>query len=390
MSRNLIKSAGILLFLIVVPLVAIDMFSSKFLFEKVSYTNSEKFDVSMASLQKIGPEVNAFAIGSSEILYGFNPEVFDEYLKSKSCNITTFNLGVEGFGPTHYEILLKHMPVKKWMPNSKIAFVGVNMIELHDSIPNTVKGGFDCKRMAGDLQRSIYTSSFGKDFKLELLCEQKNPVLPFAYLNKAFEKVSSAYRYRRALRSYLLKGSINKENPDRARNQAKVNKYGFYRSGGMSDESYAFHVNRWRTNFSQTPYWQKPLDPQYWPRYMENGGIFDRLATYLTKRGLVPIFVANATNPMMIHDTHREAAYKRNAQLLNQWTKNRGYGFLDAGILDGYDKKIDFEDHRHISGPGSEKYTLVLAKQFYKNYSQRFPKLCGKPYRGALADPSVN
>ncbi|MEM9572645.1 MAG: hypothetical protein AAF996_14355 [Pseudomonadota bacterium] len=345
----------------------IELFARIALFDLVSYTNSSKLDSSWASAKLQSDEIEVFAIGSSEILYGLDPAIFDEIGTARDCDAKTFNFGIEGFGPTHFEIVLENVRYDESLPSAKIALIGINMFERHDSIPISLESGFNCDSMAGDLQRSVFTSGFGRDTGLSALCPHTKNGSVFGWLEGQLSEFSLAYRHRQAMRSLILYGDAHHQDPSRKDVQKRVRENGFYYSAGMTNETLAFHMDRWKNNFSQIAYWQEDVQLDTWEDYVAHGGIFDRIARQVEAQNLLPVFVANPSNPVMITDTNRESFYTSNAQLMMEWTESRGYVFLDAGILGSFDPKSDFEDHRHVSGEGARKVSRMLADQFFEN-----------------------
>jgi hypothetical protein len=52
---------------------------------------------------------------------------------------------------------------------------------------------------------------------------------------------------------------------------------------------------------------------------------------------------------------------------MREWTAEKGYGWIDVGILDDYNPQSDFEDHRHVSGPGGQKWTQSAAEIYLRS-----------------------
>ena len=334
-------------------------------FDVASYSGSEKFDVSLSQSAKIGDSIDIVAIGSSEMLYGLDPLVLERELSRQNCEAEAFNFAIEGFGPNHFEYVMDTIDFKTRFPNAKQLFIGINMIETHEAF-DFADEDFECETVSGPLQLSIYRSAFGIDSGLKDRCPTSQPG-PLQGLSNVINKVSAVYRYRQQIRDTLLNGSANFQKETRQTIMERFNEKGFYASGGMSEQSLEFHSKRWKTDFSQIKYWQKPIDSSTWELYIQTGGIFDNLAKQALEAGLKPVFVANPTNPMMINDTNRRDFYEFSSRLMREWTAEKGYGWIDVGILDDYNPQSDFEDHRHVSGPGGQKWTQSAAEIYLRS-----------------------
>jgi len=340
------------------PFAALEYFARRHLFDLTTYTQSEKLDVSWRRLAST-PGVNVAVFGSSEALYGIDPAVLDRVSREHRCSVRAFNLGIEGFGPSFYEVLLNHLDIRELLPDLKVALIVVNMIEPLDTLPLTRETGFDCKTMIGELQRSVFTSPFGQDHGLAALCRPQEQDRWWKPIDDSIARSSAAYRYRASLRTLVLDQS-NGRRPEADRRMARVTDRGFYEASDMTQGNYGLLVNRWKTQIRPKE-WGPPPPPETWSAYMQVGGILDRLAAEFRAKGVVPIFVAAPTNPMMIDDTGRRAFYVNNAKLLSAWVQRQGIGFVDTGPLDGFDPRADFEDHRHTSAQGARKFTAIIA-----------------------------
>ena len=354
--------------LLVAPLVAAEAWVRTSLFDYASYTNSRHLDRQLANFA-VRRDWTVVALGSSEVRYGFDPETFDRGLHAAGIDAAlTFNLGVDGFNVGHYRLLLPALDLGARAPRLRVALIGVNMFQEVDVFPTSAASGFDCKRMSGELQRSVYSSSFGKDTGLDALCAPGDWTRPVI---EAAECASALLRYRQAVRGVLL-GGENVLGGDEVRLQTAR---GLYDREGMSEESRRFDVDRWLKLRAQNPRHFTPMDEAHWPGLLKPGGFFDGWADAVRARGMLPVFFALPTNPVMAIERNRVGTWTRNAALMSDWARRTGVVFVDLGLRTGYDRLLDFNDHRHLSGRGARRFSAELAEA-----------LAGNPaFRAALA-----
>ena len=356
-------AVGAALMLISIPFLMLEAFARTNLFDVASYTNSEKFDKTMQSLQNAkGAVVGAF--GSSETLYGFDPHTFQAESERLGCGLPAFNFGVEGFGPNHYLILLENLPFTEWAPRMKIALVGLTLFEPQEPMPTTAEAGFQCDSMAGSLQRSVYTSPLARDMGMEGLCRAPGTEV-LRPVEDALSSVSAAFRYRSAIRALVLDTPAYLGR-DRQSRMARVTDRGFYMAPGMTAENVDFYTDRWLKDFSQVPFWQKPLNEDTWTANLAEGGLLSRIKDRFLAMKVMPVFYSMPTNPLMVTSVRREDVYVRNSERMRAWAKKNAVGFIDTGILRDFDPIRDFGDHRHTSAEGAAKASALLAQALTK------------------------
>lgn len=97
--QRLAYAAGGIACAILLPFLLIEGWARTRLFDTASYTNSEKFDVTMRSLRNARGAVVA-AFGSSETLYGFDPHSFQARARERGCNLRLSISGSRDSGQT--------------------------------------------------------------------------------------------------------------------------------------------------------------------------------------------------------------------------------------------------------------------------------------------------
>lgn len=341
--------------LLLLPLLGFELWVRSSLFDYASYTNSQHFDAQLGKFTARSADWTVLALGSSEVRYGFSPETFDRTLSHHGIpGAVSFNLGIDGFNTNHYRVLLPYLKLADRAQKLRVVLIGVNMMEEKKSLPHTADEGFDCRRMAGALQKSVYTSSFGKDTGLWRLCVKRSWTDPLLRLARS---VSAVIRYRQSIRGFLL-GYENFLRGD-IRHQTER---GHYAVNGMKQKDYDFDIGRWLKKIPSPPRVSKPMTKGHWETLVVKGGYFDNWADHFLERDILPVFFALGTNPIMAIKRNRVKDYGHNAGLMSRWAKRKGVVFVDLGIKTEYDQLGDFTDHRHLSKTGAHKFSAELAR----------------------------
>ena len=148
---------------------------------------------------------------------------------------------------------------------------------------------------------------------------------------------------------------------------ARVTDRGFYMAASMTPESHRFYTQRWQSQISKEPFWSEPLDESSWIAALSEGGSYDRTADTFRTWGVVPVFYALPTNPIMVDTVRREDVRQRNSDRMRNWAQAKGVGFIDQGVPRELDPVRDFEDHRHTSADGAARTTKQLAEALVKS-----------------------
>lgn len=241
----------------------------------------------------------------------------------------------------------------------KVAVIGVSLFEGVDPLPTTRASGFQCDRMAGTLQRSVYTSPLARDHGMADLCVSADPGV-LEPVNRFLASTSAAFRYRSEIRALILDAPTYLNRERRVR-MSRVTDRGFYMAAGMTPESHAFFINRWTNQLSREGEWTRPLDEAAWEANLAPAGVFDRIRERVQAMGATPVFYAVPTNPVMASTVDRERVRERNSQRMRAWAERHGIGFIDTGAPRDFDPQADFEDHRHTSATGAAKASQLVA-----------------------------
>ncbi len=348
---------GLAALLIALPFLALEVWVRTQLFQHVSYSNSRSLDATWKALNA-QRDWNVLYIGDSEVRWGFDPGAADGELANAGLKSRGFNLGIDGFSGPLSAVILGHIGLKQRFPALKVAVIGTQLIETHRPRPIARHGDLDCD---GALQRPIFESPMAKDLGFAALC--RKPHWTTAVVGP-LESLSAVLRYRQALRSWLLERFEQPRKPI-----------------GMNSNSLAHQTNGFqphkpiredRRNFEQAwtarqrdvaanPQLRAPLDPKAWRELVSPGGYFDRWAELFRTHGVLPVFVALPTNPVLIDLKKRRPEYARNSATLKAWAARRDdVMFIDLGIKDSYEAEGDFADFRHLSIHGAKRFSREL------------------------------
>lgn len=361
--------------LLIVPLLLLELWVNQSLFDYVSYTNSRNMDPQIKYFEA-RHDWEYVAVGSSETKWGIAPAQIEAALAENGIQTRGFNLGLDGFSDSYYEVVLPLLNLPTRLPQMRIVLVGINLIEEPQLLADSFDQGFSCD---GLLQRAVLNSAFAKDYGLYHLCNtQKWP----APLVESFENFSAIVRYRQALRTLML-GQSSSDFISVASNGLTQYPDGFYAHKPIKDNQKESDIDR--QNFlnkrEEAPEAFLPMAEILWPHLLAPEGFFDQWASYFETHNILPVFFALPTNPVMIDVQNRRADYLRNSQLMKDWaTEQEATLFVDLGIKDGYDPTSDFADYRHLSEAGAHKFSrelgMALAQQpeVVKRLSERLTK----------------
>jgi hypothetical protein len=342
---------------IVVPFVALEGWVRARLFEHVSYSNSRSLDASWRALNA-SRDWSILYIGDSEVRWGFDPDVVDRELARAGIASHGFNMGVDGFSGALSAAILRHLDLERRMPRLRLAVIGTQLMEAHRAQPIERYGDLGCD---GALQRPIFSSPMARDLGFAALCQRPhwtNGVVG------AVESVSAIVRYRQALRNRLLERDERSPSAIAFNSNALPHRANGFQPHKPIREDLRNFEQAWtarQRDIAANPRMRGPLDAEAWPRLIAAGGYFDRWADMFLARGVLPIFVALPTNPVLIDLMQRRHEYAHNSSLLKKWEARRGdVVFLDLGIKDDYEVEGDFADFRHLSIHGARRFSSEL------------------------------
>lgn len=362
MKRAINKSWQIAVIFFVLPLLFIEIWVSQDLFNHVSYTNSQNMDPQIKYFEGRN-DWEFVAFGSSEVKWGIQPTQIEKALAAKDISASGFNLGFDGFNENFYLSILPFLKLPQRLTKFHLALIGINLIEEKQILPSNFDEGYPCD---GILQRAVLKSAFAKDYDLYHLC---NSTSRKQALVEPIENLSQIVRYRQSLRSLILGNTRSQDFIGTISNNLKQYSNGFHAHKSAKDNKDEVEVDyeRFLAQEKTHPHLFQPMKSDAWSNLLQPDGFFERWANYFTKNQVLPVFFALPTNPLMIDAQRRREDYQRNSKLMKDWAKKNNVLFIDLGLLDNYDKSIDYSDHRHLSGFGGERYSYELGKALANN-----------------------
>ena len=341
------------------------------LFHHASYSNSESIDAQLAE-RDASPHWNILLIGDSETRWGIHPQEIDEAFRHAGVEVHTFNHAFDGFGASWWPVLLPPLLQHPSLEHVKIVALGVQMIDAHQVIEQTVQ--------CGALQEPVLTSAFGEDLGLRSLCRSDS--WDTALGNRLFSWLWTV-RYASTIKSLLLPTPLLPQTPLRFNSRKSGEPFhGFEPHYAIAHDrgSYAEELRRWKAQYSEREF--QPLASEIWISLTSAGGFFDRLRDTVNREGRELVLFATPTNPVVIDTFVRRADYATNSLLLRQWAVARGVPFLDLGIQDVRSPDSYFSDMRHLSGEGARLYSQQLGDALVHSLSS--------PTIGLLAEADLS
>lgn len=335
------------------PLLALDLTAQKWLFSKVSYTNSPAFDQKIRAMQSNGDNWDVLFVGSSEVRWGIDPEVFDASVRAAvpDLNIESFNIALDGFSPGLMHPLLSSPEFVPDREKPRVIIVGLNLAESIGATRLEHAPG-----ACGQLQKPILTSPFARDAGISIICSE--PVT----LENWVESLTYALpllRYRAAIRAFLF-GEL----PDPLSDD--ITARGFHPHPPDPDHNAKFWADQDRLR-EEEAYRYAALAPEYWANAIEPGGFFDEFVQLGERRGWHVVFFHLPTNPNFFEGFEKTDTVALNQQLISKWVERSEGVFIDLGIKYEYDRQEDFADFRHLSARGAKKYSAELATAFVES-----------------------
>jgi hypothetical protein len=324
------------------------------LFERVSYSNSESIDRQLRE-RDTATDWTLLFVGDSETRWGIHPAEIDAAFQRKGLAIKSFNHAFDGFGASWWPVVLPALLRQPALSNVEVVVLGVQMIDTHRVVRAT--GDATC----GSLQKPVLTSSFGIDLGLHSLCRSESWD---STLGRDIFGALWSVRYSSAVRSLVLPRTIF-GTPGLQFNSAKEGESyrGFepHRSIDVNQEAYNSEFVRWKAQYIPEQDFQS-LPPVAWQQLTAPSGFFDELNRTVVNSGRRLVLFALPTNPVVIDTFRRREDYRRNSELLQKWSVERGVPFVDLGIQDVPNPSQYFSDMRHLSGTGAHSYSRQLGE----------------------------
>jgi len=343
------------LFLLVLPLLALEWFVNNRLFDSVSYTNSISLDRQIAALDNRSDWKIVF-IGSSEVRWGISPLDFDKGVLEASQGslkpMPAFNFGIDGFSPGLLFRVLELGDFRSYFPEAEVIMVGINLAEQNFIADRGYQPG-----ACGAMQRPVLTSSFGKDWQVDSICTSPEKMVRFA---SPFEWLG-IFRYRSSLREYLLRKQDEDFIPMQSNGlEHTLRGYQPHRSIDEARRNFELSWDRRLEEKRLHPERFAPLDEEIWPRMINDHRFFSRWVELGEELGVRIVFFALPTSPLFFRLYDRRKDYARNSKLLRAWAEAAETKFLDLGIQDQLDVEHHYSDHRHLSQYGAPDYSYRL------------------------------
>jgi hypothetical protein len=353
------RVALVLTFWFFLPFLALELWVRCDLFSHTLYSNSRALDASWKALNSRN-DWSIVYLGDSEVRWGLDPDVVDAELAAVGYRTLGFNMGIDGFSSVVFQALLPHLDLPDRMPQLRVAVIGTQLIQQHRDDPVRDYGDIACTA----LQRPIFTSAMARDLGFEKYCREPHWT---DRVSNRLEDVSAVVRYRRQVK-YVLVGWADATAPlrlDFARTALNHRPNGFQpnrsmREAGRDPEQLLQAKRRQEEGVRG---FSGPLDEKAWARLTAPGHYFDRWADYFIARGILPVFAALPTNPMLVDLMGRRPDHARNGAIMRRWAARRGDTvFVDLGIKDDYEIEVDYSDIRHLSIHGSRKFSAEFGR----------------------------
>ncbi len=339
-----------ILWALIIPLVAIELCFQYSHRGILSDTNVDIFDQKIRLFRSI-EKVDAIFIGSSEVLWGVDPQAFNE---STGGSYTSFNWGLNGMVSSRYLRLLPYLDEYVGLTSkAKHVFIGINFRE--DSKPLPPKDE-DCDAL-GDLEKPVYFSPFAVETNLKHeVCKQSVR----QQLISPFEKALAIVRYRSELREILFHG-IKRATLD----SLNLTTSGFhYRLPLKDDEKELKLTEEWFKDAKNKTKLSTKVQDLISPE-----GTYSKLLQYFKSKGVQVTFFVDGTNPRQLKFWDAEENFASDSKIIAEWASSNGASLIDLGILNHYDPLADFADRRHLSSSGAKKFSSEIAVIFTRQNS---------------------
>jgi hypothetical protein len=339
-----------ILWALIVPLIAIELcfhFSQRGI---LSETNVDIFDQKVKLFRSVD-KVDAIFIGSSEVLWGIDPQAFNE---AAGGNYTSFNWGLNGMVSSRYLRLLPYLDQYVGLTSkAKHVFIGINFRE--DSQPLPTKGE-DCETM-GDLEKPVFFSPFAVDTNLKPnVCKQSLR----QQLIAPFEKALAVVRYRSELREILFHG-VKIPTLD----SLNLTTAGFHYRLPLKDDEKELNLTE---EWFKDPKNKAKLSTKV-QDLISAEGTYTKLLEYFKNKGVQVTFFVDGTNPRQLKFWDAEENFASDSKVIAEWANSNGASLIDLGILNHFDPLADFADRRHLSSRGAKKFSSQIAEVFSRQKS---------------------
>ena len=333
-------------------LLALELWLRHYLFDYVSYSNSEVIDKQLLDRDKRS-DWGILFVGDSETRWGINPKIIENTFAKKGMDVKVFNHAFDGFGISWWKRILPRFLDHPSLGSVKVVVVGVQLIDGHRDI--VVMN--DC----GSLQKPVLTSAMAIDLGLNNLCKTHEWD---GLLGRKIFNFLWTVKYASNLRTLILPNFMIDEKRIKFNSRKSSDSInGFQPHLKISDDidTYEAEFQHWKSQYNPEIDF-RPLDKDIYPRLIADHGFFDQINEELKKCRLTLVLYALPTNPTVIDTFNRRKDYLRNSKLMNQWAEKNKIIFIDLGIRDVDSPEDYFSDMRHLSGFGANVYSEEFAE----------------------------
>lgn len=338
---------------IAVPVYSLGETADRWLFTRVSYTNSPQFDAKLAALKANADEWNLIVSGSSEVRWGVNPDKLDEAFNSTANGVTvrSFNLGLDGFAPGLTYTLLKHGRILGESDQPRFLLIGLNLAE-----PIAIVSLEYAPDSCGELKKPILTSPFAIDTGLNVICEDPEDLS----LSESLLRRIKLLNYRKPIRALVTGQELPELSSD-------ITGRGFqpYPPAG-ADYYVTFEADQERMR-REEPERYASLSDHIWPHAAAEGGALDEFLALGEELGVTVGFFFLPTNPVYFDTFGKNETVEENRRLMRQWADSRSAIFIDLGVKREYDPNVDYADFRHLSGVGADRFSSEIGEALAQN-----------------------
>lgn len=347
----IIVTAGLIL-----PFIAAEHWVREHLFEHVSYSNSYAVDLALKDLKK-RDDWRILVLGDSEARWGIDPKAIELGFEEVGLEAPTMNFALDGFSGDWARQVADSTHLLARLPEVRVALVGLQMVEVAETV--TPENVCNASSQSGGFQAPLFRSAFGRDWVDASACPRDWKT----WFMTEVEDSLAIVRYRGQLRQLLLQQRSGVGVLGRSDN-ASAHSYNGYQSHKsiLGNASYEEDLRRVLAEKAEGSKGYEPLPPGAWTYMTAEGGYLEKLNHYFRDNGVTLVLVSLPTNPSLLDIKQRRADYITNSALLSAFSERTGAVSVNLGIQDQLNEKVDYADHRHLSGRGAAIFSRELAR----------------------------
>ncbi len=356
---QVLRTLLVLMVFVVIPFVVVEGLVRTRLYDHTLYTNSDALDRGVSDFAARDARTwRVLLLGDSEVRWGVDPRPLEEELSKQAGNVATMNFGIDGFSSGWMAWMSQAMRLRERMPELRVVAFGVQLIENHQLVED--QNVCNALEAEGGFQSAVFRSSFARDWGLTRHClEGFDPV---GWVVRRVEDAAAVVRYRSDVRALVFGRSAGAPTRFGLQSTALAVSFNGYQPHFSipSNPSFEEDFQRAKDEIADEPHRGQPLAPDAWDALLAPRGYFDVLREPYQEEGIVVVFFALPTNPILIDEKNRRQTYALNSQRLAAYAERTGVVYFDLGVKDAYDAQMDFSDHRHLSDLGAAKFGREL------------------------------